>query len=124
MLGPDEIQSVNQDLVHLPEGVSRGAASLTTNHLVGFATSGDEGVWCFDVSQADANGNYPVYYHHQDEPRVRTLPSLAWENEDDAQPDFQNFTHWLSTMVDALCAPELPAWFENLGSPYLRFGRG
>lgn len=122
LFGSDEIGAANEDLVHMPERVSRDpGVYLTTNHLVGFASSGHEAVWCFDVTSADGNGEYPVYYHHQDEPRARLLATGAWESPADATPDFMSFAQWLETMTAGLTAAEPPAWFEDLGQPGLTF---
>lgn len=121
LLGPDELAEINEDLVHMPEGVSRDeGVYLSTNHLVGFAEASGEAVWCFDVTQGK-KGDYPVYYHHQDEPRARVLATGKWENPKDAAPDFDSFAQWLETMTVALTAKNAPDWFEDLGHPYLRF---
>lgn len=121
LLGADEIGETNESLVHMPEGVSRDeGVYLSTNHLVGFAEAGYEAVFCFDVSAPGPE--YPVYYHHQDEPRAKILATGAWETEDDSQPDFPSFTAWLTAMTEALTAEEMPAWVERLGQPHLRFG--
>lgn len=125
LVGDDAIGSLNEDLVHMPEGVSRDdGVTLTTNHLVGFAEAGGEAVWCFDVTKADANGEYPIYYHHQDEPRARLLHDGApgpWENPDDATPDFASFRHWLEAMAVTMTMPTPPPFFERLGRPGLSF---
>lgn len=122
LLGPDAIGSANEDLVHMPERVSRDpGVYLTTNHLVGFASSGHEAMWCFDVTCADTDGEYPIYYHHQDEPRARLVATGAWENPEDREPDFVSFAQWLEVMTAALTAPEPPPWFENLGQPGMTF---
>jgi len=119
LLDADTIGAVNADLVHLPEGTSfDGSTLVTTNHLVGFAEAGHEAVWCFDVS---GDGEYPVYYHHQDEPRARVLATGKWVDPDDARPDFRSFAEWLETMTAALTAPEPPRWLEGLGQPRQRF---
>lgn len=117
----DERTSANADLVYLPDGVSRDpGVYLTTNHLVGFAEARHEAIWCFDVSAPDADGEYPVYYHHQDEPRARLVAGGAWEDPT-TQPDFASFTQWLESMTAALVAPEAPGWFEQLGRAGLTF---
>ncbi|MER7708780.1 hypothetical protein ABTX81_38630 [Kitasatospora sp. NPDC097605] len=118
----DEAESadLNADLVHLPEGVGREPGrDLSTSHLVGFAEAGYEAVWCFDVTRPGADGEYPVYYHHQDEPRARHLADGSWEDRADAVPDFPSFTAWLEAMAGAFTAPRPPAWFEELGTPVL-----
>ena len=113
-----EIVSLNADLVHMPEHVSRDPGRyLSTSHLVGFAEAGDEAVWCFDVTQPGSDGEYPVYYHHQDEPRARYAEGGAWEDADDAEPDFPSFAAWLTTMTAAFTAAAPPGWIEDLGSP-------
>jgi hypothetical protein len=114
----EEIVALNADLVHLPEQVSRDPGRyLSTNHLVGFAEAGHEAVWCFDVTQPNADGEYPVYYHHQDEPRARYVDGGAWEDPSDAAPDFVSFSAWLTTMTAAFTAVEPPSWMAELGSP-------
>lgn len=119
MLSGDEFTSVNQDLVHMPDGVSmEDGVTLTTNHLVGFATTGSEGVWCFDVTQPNA----PVYYHHQDQPRARVLETGAWNEADDATPDFASFDAWLEAMSIGFTAEKVPNWFVDLGAPGVKFG--
>ena len=121
LLGPDELGEINADLVHMPEKVSRDeGVYLSTNHLVGFAEADGEAVSCFDVTQGKG-GDYPVYYHHQDEPRARVLATGKWENPKDAAPDFDSFAQWLETMTVALTAKKAPNWLEDLGHPYLRF---
>ncbi|HEY1958417.1 MAG TPA: hypothetical protein VGH28_22525 [Polyangiaceae bacterium] len=121
LLGPDELRETNEDLVHMPEGVSRDeGVDLSTNHLVGFAEASGEAIWCFDVTQGKG-GDYPVYYHHQDEPRARVLATGAWDSPKDAAPDFDSFAQWLETMVVALTAKKPPGWLEDLGSPHERF---
>ncbi|MFY1828508.1 hypothetical protein ACN47A_21465 [Myxococcus fulvus] len=120
----ENIGSANEDLVHLPEGVSiEEGVDLSTNHLVGFAEAGGEAVWCFDVSKPGANGEYPIYYHHQDQPRARVLATGAWHDPEDATPDFESFPQWLETMTAALTAPKLPSWFQDLGSPGMTFSK-
>ncbi len=122
LLGPDQFTGKNADLVHLPEGVSRErGVVLSTNHLVGFATAANEAVWCFDVSAPGADGEYPIYYHHQDEPRARVLATGEWDAP--TQPDFESFTQWLETMTAGLVAQDAPRWFEDLGRPGLTFAQ-
>lgn len=121
LVGEDDIASLNEDLVHMPEGVSRDeGVYLTTNHLVGFAEAEGEAVWCFDVT-AGKDGDYPVYYHHQDEPRARILATGKWEEPDNAKPDFDSFSEWLETMVASLTAKKPPKWFEDYGAPAMSF---
>ncbi|WP_040810723.1 SMI1/KNR4 family protein [Nocardia concava] len=115
-----ELLGLNAELVHLPEGVEREPGrQLSTNHLVGFAEAGYEAVWCFDVTQANSDGEYPVYYHHQDEPRARYVADDAWEEQADAVPDFPSFSAWFEAMAAAFTAAEPPAWFDELGTPTL-----
>ncbi|MFF0634934.1 SMI1/KNR4 family protein [Nocardia sp. NPDC004151] len=115
-----ELVELNADLVHMPEGVSREPGRyLSTNHLVGFAEAGYEAVWCFDVAQPGADGEYPVYYHHQDEPRARYVEDGAWEEEADAMPDFPSFTAWFEAMAAAFTAPQPPDWLDEMGTPAL-----
>jgi hypothetical protein len=114
----EEMVALNADLVHMPADVSRDPGRyLSTNHLVGFAGAGHEAVWCFDVSAPGADGEYPVYYHHQDEPRARYVDGGDWEEAADAEPDLVSFAAWLTAMTAAFTAPEPPDWAEDLGSP-------
>ncbi|WP_412541692.1 hypothetical protein R8Z50_03800 [Longispora sp. K20-0274] len=120
VLDEDELVELNADLVHLPEDVSRGDdRHLSTNHLVGFAGAGYEAVWCFDVTQPDADGEYPVYYHHQDddEGRTRFADSGEWEFPESATPDYPSFAAWFTAMARAFSAAEPPEWFTELGAP-------
>jgi hypothetical protein len=114
----EEIVALNADLVHLPEHVSRDPGRyLSTNHLAGFAEAGHEAVWCFDISRPGADGEYPVYYHHQDEPRARYVDGGAWEDPTDDEPDFASFAVWLTSMTAAFTATQPPPWVQELGSP-------
>ncbi|MFQ6392535.1 hypothetical protein ACLMAJ_03700 [Nocardia sp. KC 131] len=58
-------------------------------------------MWCFDVAQSGGDGEYPVYYHHQDEPSARYLADGAWEEQADAVPDFPSFAAWFEAMAAA-----------------------
>ncbi|MFG3056652.1 hypothetical protein ACGFZP_37645 [Kitasatospora sp. NPDC048239] len=124
IVGNDDIVDLNSDLVHMPEGVDRGdGRRLSTNHLVGFALAdaSGEAVWCFDVTQPDADGEYPVYHYHQDADRgIRYLENGDWENPADTTPDFPSFTAWLDAMAQAFTATEPPAWLWDLGEPHYR----
>lgn len=118
MLSGDGFTGVNRDLVHMPEGVSIDeGVTLSTNHLVGFATSGSEAVWCFDVTQPGS----PVYYHHQDKPRARVLETGEWNDPKDEQPDFASFEAWLEAMSHGFTAQKPPRWFVDLGAPHVKF---
>ncbi|MFY2562909.1 hypothetical protein ACN469_35275 [Corallococcus terminator] len=118
----DALGGANEDLVHLPEGVTIDeGVDLSTNHLVGFAEADGEAVWCFDVSAPGANGEYPIYYHHQDQPRAKVLATGAWLNPADAKPDFESFTQWLETMAAALIAEPPPKWLQEVGMPGMTF---
>ncbi|GAB0108101.1 hypothetical protein JMUB6875_71080 [Nocardia sp. JMUB6875] len=120
LVDEQELVGLNADLVHLPEGVEREPGrQLSTNHLVGFAEAGYGAVWCFDVTQPDSGGEYPVYYHHQDEPRARYAADGAWEEQADAVPDFPSFAAWFEAMAAAFTATESPAWLDELGTPTL-----
>lgn len=104
ILPPAGIRDYNA-VVYLPEGIRRGAdgPELSTNHLVAFASGGnDECAFCFDVTQRGEDGEYPVYYHHQDEPRARIRASGEWEDPADATPDFPSFAAWLAWVVEIL----------------------
>lgn len=115
-----ELVDVNAESVHMPEGVDREPGRyLSTNHLVGFAEAGYEAVWCFDVTQPGADGEYPVYYHHQDEPRARYLEDDAWEEDADAVPDFPSFAAWFETIAAAFTTGQPPQWLDELGTPAL-----
>ncbi|MBH0780524.1 SMI1/KNR4 family protein [Nocardia bovistercoris] len=115
-----EFVGLNAELVHMPEGVSREPGRyLSTNHLVGFAEAGYEAVWCFDVSQPGEDGEYPVYYHHQDEPRARYLADGAWEEQADSVPDFPSFAAWFEAMAAAFTSEQPPAWLDEMGTPAL-----
>ncbi|MFJ3792247.1 SMI1/KNR4 family protein [Kitasatospora sp. NPDC090091] len=115
-----ELVELNAELVHLPEGVSREPGRyLSTDHLVGFAEAGYEAVWCFDVAQPGEDGEYPVYYHHQDEPRARHLADGGWEEQADAVPDFPSFAAWFEAMAAAFTAAQPPAWLDEMGTPAL-----
>ncbi|GIJ44313.1 hypothetical protein Val02_11990 [Virgisporangium aliadipatigenens] len=120
VLDAADMAEVNLNLVHMPEGVSRdGARMLSTNHLVGFAAGRGEGVWCFDVSNPDLAGEYPVYYHHQDEPRARYLEDALSEDPADDTPDLPSFGAWLEVMARAFTAAHPPEWLDALGAPRL-----
>jgi hypothetical protein len=120
VLDAEDMAEVNLNLVHMPEGVSRDDVQmLSTNHLVGFAAGRGEGVWCFDVSAPDAAGEYPVYYHHQDEPRARYLEDALFEDPADETPDLPSFGAWFAVMVRAFTAAHPPEWFDALGTPGL-----
>ena len=93
-------------------GVSRGAdgPELTCNHLVAFASGGDEeSAFCFDVTQRRPDGEYPVYYSHQDEARWRILETGEWEDPKNAIPDFATFGEWLAWVANNLSNGVEPA---------------
>ena len=76
---------------------------LSTNHLVAFASGGnDQCAFCFDVTQRGADREYPVYDHYQDEPRARVRASGEWEDPADATPDFPSFAAWLVWVAEVL----------------------
>lgn len=114
VLDPKEIRTTS-GIVYMPKDVAydQGAA-ITTNHLVPFASAGDEecAFW-FDVSNSSRDGEYPVYYHHQDQPRARYQANGTWVgNAGNAKPDFANFGAWLAWLARELLAghtpPQLP----------------
>ncbi len=110
VLGPGEMADTG-GIVYMPEDVSRDeGVYLSTNHLVPFASAGnDECAFCFDITQASASGEYPVYFHHQDEPRARIKSTGKWEDPQSATPDFPDFTAWLEWVTAELTAGrELP----------------
>ncbi|MFF4381158.1 SMI1/KNR4 family protein [Kitasatospora sp. NPDC001547] len=120
LVDEEELVELNAELVHLPEGVGREPGrDLSTDHLVGFAGAGDEAVWCFDVTKPGADGEYPVYYHHQDEPRARYAADGAWVEQADAVPDFPSFAAWFEAMAGAFTSARPPAWFDEMGTPAL-----
>ncbi|GCD95967.1 SMI1/KNR4 family protein [Embleya hyalina] len=120
LVDEEELVELNAESVHMPEGVDREPGQyLSTDHLVGFAEAGYEAVWCFDVTQPGADGEYPVYYHHQDEPRARCLADGAWEEQADVVPDFPSFAAWFEAMAAAFTATQPPSWFAELGTPSL-----
>lgn len=62
------------EIVYVPGGVDMGSGAISTNHLVPFAGEpGGEWAFCFD--SAAPGPEYPVYYHHQDQPRARLVAS-------------------------------------------------
>ncbi|MEU6234965.1 SMI1/KNR4 family protein [Kitasatospora sp. NPDC047058] len=120
LVDEEELVGLTAELVHLPEGVSREPGRyLSTDHLVGFAEAGYEAVWCFDVTQPGHDGEYPVYYHHQDEPRARCLADGAWEEQADTVPDFPSFAAWFEAMAAAFTSAQPPAWLDEMGAPTL-----
>lgn len=95
------------NLVHVPEGVSwepptGGKASrITTSHLVPFATEDAEARWCFDTTVVGADGELPVYFHHQDEPEAaRSVVTGEWLAKPEGYP---NFTTWFEAYVNRIC---------------------
>lgn len=118
LLDADGIAAASE-LVYLPEGVCRGdGRALSTNHLVPFAaaTGGeDEWAFCFDVS--GAGPEYPVFYHHQDEPRARFADTGEWDGTE-STPDFPSFEAWLTWLVDAVKKGIDP---EDIGMPSVDF---
>jgi hypothetical protein len=110
LLSPNELRETG-GIVYMPKDVSRDeGVYLTTNHLVPFASGGnDECAFCFDVTQARADGEYPVYFHHQDEPRARRQVDGAWEDPASAKPDFADFAAWLEWVAAELSAGREPA---------------
>ena len=98
-------------IVYMPDDVSRDeGVYLSTNHLVPFASGGnDECAFCFDVTKPTTAGEYPVYFHHQDEPRTRLVKTGAWEDPKSATPDFPDFTTWLEWVAAELSAEREPA---------------
>ncbi|UUU29143.1 SMI1/KNR4 family protein [Streptomyces sp. CA-210063] len=95
IVGDEDMVALNANIVHMPEHTDTGGDGrrLSTNHLVGFADSGAEAVWCFDVTQPDADGEYPVYLREQGEERARYVESGDWEVPADSAPDFAR-SHW------------------------------
>lgn len=114
LFNPEEIE-IASEIVYVPEEVDLGdGEEISTNHLVPFA--GDpEGEWafCFDATQGGAD--YPVYYHHQDQPRARIKASGQWHSCSSETPDFANFSSWLGWLVKAVEEGSDP---EDLGQPF------
>lgn len=109
ILSPDEIRDISQ-VVYMPATVFRDDGKyLSTNHLVPFASAGnDECAFCFDVTQPGVDGEYPVYFHHHNEPRARYRDSGEWEDATSATPDFANFSAWLAWVAGELAAGRAP----------------
>lgn len=105
----DEI-SENSDIVYMPDDVSffDDDNFLSTNHLVPFAGGAGEFVWCFDVTQPDSRGEYPVYLHQQDEPAARYIASGEWIDGYDRKPDFASFGDWFAWVGEALSQGNFP----------------
>ncbi|MFE7840823.1 SMI1/KNR4 family protein [Streptomyces sp. NPDC057474] len=118
LVGDEDMVELNSNTVHMPEHMDRGdGRCLSTNHLVGFADSGAEAIWCFDITQPGVDGEYPVYLREQDEPRARLVDNGDWEDPDDSAPDFPSFAAWLDAMTRSLTAPEPPGCFLDLRTP-------
>jgi hypothetical protein len=99
------------------------AESLSTIGATGAADDDYVGVLPLDVSQPGKDGEYPVYYHHQDAPRARIRATGAWEDEADSAPDFASFGDWLEALSVALVAEAKPEWWDALGTPEFRMPR-
>lgn len=110
ILSPEEITEISE-VVYMPSDVSRDPGKyLSTNHLVPFASAGNgECAFCFDVTQPDILGEYPVYFHHQDEPRARYAEDGTWEDAANESPDFPSFAAWLAWVAGELSAGRAPA---------------
>jgi hypothetical protein len=75
-----------------------------------FASGGDEEcAFCFDVTQDRGDGEYPVYFCHQDHPRARIHDTSEWDDPDDATPEFANFAEWLTWIAKPLASGQEPA---------------
>jgi hypothetical protein len=113
ILGPADIRTDTHDLVHVPRGVeweteAGDPCTITTNHLVAFASAGDsEARWCFCTDAPGPDGELPVYYHHQDEPRcAKNAKTGAWINPTAKKPAYRSFVEWLRAYVEAFCEGE------------------
>jgi hypothetical protein len=113
ILGPADIRTDTRELVHVPRGVeweteAGDPCTITTNHLVAFASAGDsEARWCFCTDAPGPDGELPVYYHHQDEPRcAKDVKSGAWINPTAKKPAYRSFPEWLRAYVEAFCEGE------------------
>ena len=111
ILGPKDVQNDTRELVHVPKGVEwenelDQPVKITTNHLVAFASAGDsEGRWCFAVDLPGPDGELPVFFHHQDDPRsARNAKNGEWLYASGAKPAYPDFVSWLRDYVDELCA--------------------
>lgn len=110
------------EIVYLPSDVDLGHGAVTTNHLVPFAGEpGGEWAFCFDVSAPGPE--YPVYYHHQDQPRAKLAAGGDWDPSADAGLEWESFAAWLEWLVRALASKADP---EVIGrprpTPVLRLG--
>jgi hypothetical protein len=110
ILGPQDVKNDTRELVHVPKGVEwenerDEAVKITTNHLVAFASAGDsEGRWCFAVDTPGPDGELPVYFHHQDDPRsARDAKTGEWIYPSAAKPAYPDFVSWLREYVDEFC---------------------
>lgn len=111
---PEQMTQASQ-IVYLPAGVDLGDdIELSTDHLVPFAGDPDgEWAFCFDVSFPYTD--YPVYYHHQDQPRARCKLTEQWHGSTRAAPDFANFSQWLAWLAQTMSDQDA---MEALGQPY------
>jgi hypothetical protein len=101
------------EIVYVPSDVDLGNGAITTNHLVPFAGEpGGEWAFCFDASASGAE--YPVYYHHQDQPRAK-LVAGGWDSSSDSAPEWESFGAWVEWLVRALAAGADPV---VIGQPY------
>lgn len=110
LLNAEGMREYNEILY--PAGVSFGTnePELSTNHLVAFASGGDEeSAFCFDVTKPGPDGEYPVYYNHQDSARWRILETGEWHDAANSVPDFASFTEWLTWLADNLTRGVEPA---------------
>lgn len=112
ILGPADIKTDTRELVHVPKGVEWETEAgdpcvIGTNHLVAFAVADSEARWCFCTDSVGPDGELPVYYHHQDEPRcAKDVKTGAWINPSAKKPSFRSFPEWLRAYVEAFCEGE------------------
>ncbi len=106
-LDPKELRATSS-IVYMPKDVAYVEGEyISTNHLVPFASAGDdECAFCFDVTRPPTDGEYPVYYHHQDQPRTRDQADGKWV--DNAKPNFVNFRVWLAWLAPEHDAGRIP----------------
>lgn len=102
------------EIIYLPSGIDFGNGEVSADHLIPFAADPDgEWAFCFDVSSNKTD--YPIYYHHQDTPRVRIKSNQKWCLSTSQEPDFKNFDAWLEWLLKSL---ELQKDPQCLGRPY------
>lgn len=98
------------NLVHVPKDTTWAypngkECTITTNHLVPFATEDAGARWCFSTDKPDADGELAVYYFHADEPTAsKDLATGEWV--ENPKPDYPNFAAWFDAYVDRFITGE------------------